>query len=223
MAIGLLNRLHSGINQLYSQGQGRYFPPDKKDEAINSIQIELFEELVEEYQRTQRLSDYLLPFQDFKDQPVAGGFANLPIDYGHMTGLQGLKEAGVSEKTETDISGTTYTETIAKVILDGEWGERVNDPVLPPELEFPIVRMTKNKIQVEPKEVPFIRISYIKVPTDAIWGFTMSSDGRSYIYDSNTTTELVWPVTAFKELLKRSIAYLGIPMKDSIGISYKNS
>lgn len=201
----LINELHTALNLLANQGQSRYFKPKDKDKAINDCAKSLYEDLVEEFQRTGQLADYLIPLEVEKDLSVKNGYADLPSDYGHHTAYAGL-EIVDKEEIESDAERCT----------SGEWNDAITSVIDPPRIDAPKIRFIDNRIQVRPKNVSNIRLSYLKRLPEAKWAFTIASDGKSYIWDETNSIDTGFAKTAYTELLKRVVTYLGIPLKDGV-------
>jgi len=89
----------------------------------------------------------------------------------------------------------------------------------PTEKAF-VARVTGSQVEVNPDTIASVSLTYLKKPTVGIYGYTVAGDGRSFVYDSGTSTDLNWTDVSFKELSMRSLKYLGIPLRESTLIQF---
>ncbi len=206
----LINDLHEAIRLLNNQGQSRYFAPEKIDKAINDSVRSLIEDLMDEYQRTQRLSDYLLPLEIVRLLPLQGDFAGVPADYAHATGYSVL-----------DNSNNVYK---LDFVNSGAWNTRVNSRVVPPEKDYPIMRLNENRFQIAPSgEYSKMELSFIKQPVEGVWGYDVDADGETFVFSQSKSTDLDMPASAFIEILKRAVSYLGVPLREEVLVQFNMS
>lgn len=196
-----INEMHEFIAFLKNQGQGAYHSPDQIDMALNAAQSDKFNEEKRQFELTQALSDDLNPFQTFGTVNLTSGFGDLPSDYDLATNA-------------ATISGTpSINNKPIDIVREGEWINRVNDPIAAPTAEKPVC-ILRNQIEVSPSSLASMKLFYLRKPENMVWGFT-EVDG-DYIYDSGTSTDCEWPVSCHVDIVLRALSYLGVTLDSQV-------
>lgn len=185
--------IHSFLKTLRNRGQSRYFEPSQITEAVNSAQLDMFNEGRNEFERTQSVNDLMRVFKKKDDISLTAGEGDLPSDYASLTGFD----------KQVDVIG------------DGRWGEAKADVVCPATSDYPKVNIYGTKIRVLPESLSSISINYLKKPTDSVYATTLSANGRDRIFDEGNSTDVEIPEQFKTDLLLKTCTYLGISLKDA--------
>ncbi len=102
------------INLLKNQGQARYYNPEDIMAAFNRAQLDLFREYYKLFEKTQEISDSLLPFKIDHTIAVVAAINQLPPDYSHLTQFSVL--IGVQEYSGKIVSDELWNVRELSVI-----------------------------------------------------------------------------------------------------------
>jgi hypothetical protein len=97
---------------------------------------------------------------------------------------------------------------------------RLNHPVKGPTATYPIASNFDQQINVVPSAFDYIAVSFLKRPTKPIYAFTTSGD--RYIYDDASSQDAEWPEEILDLIMEKTLANLGINMRDERMIAYSN-
>jgi hypothetical protein len=198
--------MHEFINDLKNQGQGGYFSPEQIDRALNAASSDKFNEEKRQFELTQSISDDLNPFQKFGTVTLTSGLGDLPADYDYATNAATISVTAALNNLPIDI------------VRDGEWVNRINDPISVPSAEKPVL-IIRNQIEVVPSSLASFRLYYLRRPVAVVFGYT-ESDG-DYIYSSGSSTDSDWPESCHVDLCLRALVYLGVILDNDTLIRLK--
>jgi hypothetical protein len=228
----LINNIHTFIGFLKNQGQNIYHEPEQIDDAINRASFDLFRQEIKVFEREQILTDTLRPFKDRKVYTSAVASHDLPEDYITATNVSHLY-VNTNERADSDKStfcdSTLNTEESESpssnekeidIITDSDWVKRMDNLIVGPTEKSPIARIFNNNFEVKPNTVIPI-LYYLKEPVKAKWAYTISEDGRSYIFDAGNSTDLEWKQISHSEIIEKTLGYLGMAVRDQVMMQYE--
>tara|TARA_R100000426_G_scaffold35590_1_gene28614 strand:- start:695 stop:1399 length:705 start_codon:yes stop_codon:yes gene_type:complete len=215
MAIAI-DKLHDFIRGTIKKNYGGFISPGDIDRAINRAQFDLFDQLVENYKKTEKFDyDHLFLKQ------TAFTLANLTA-----TKTLSSIDANFIEAI------TFYFKDSSNNLHEGnlmKWDsfiDRKNSTITPPVINTstseykPIATIYDGKIEVAPAPPAnttynFVLL-YFRRPTDGKFEFTETNGVISQTTDNeNNSINLDWDERSFSDIANRALTYLGFPIKDA--------
>ncbi|HEY0772068.1 MAG TPA: hypothetical protein VGD31_17200, partial [Sphingobacteriaceae bacterium] len=117
-----IETIHNVFATLQGKNIATKHPPERIDQVLNLIIVDLFNKHLDNYVKTKKISDYLLPFKRQVTVAFVGGVSNLPADFAHHRSFS--------------VNGKKVD-----IIEDKFWDGRVNSKVSPPSASNPIARI----------------------------------------------------------------------------------
>jgi len=196
--------MHSSIREQLGIGQSLYLSPEEIDRQINKAISDMFLQEYAHFEATQEITDTLGFFKKKEDKDAdSNGIVEYPSDYHFVTGLQALI-------SDTDIRPL-------ELVPDSEWAHKVVSKGFPPTAEYPVARyIGENDLEVRPIKtteiagVAKVRFFYLKKPAIAKFDYTVSTDGKSYVYAAGTSVQIDFPDISHAEIERKALAYLSI-------------
>lgn len=197
-----INEKHEWIILLKRQGQGGYHTPGDIDRALNSASIDMFNEEKRLFEVNGFVSDNLSNFKTSATVTFTSGFGDKPAGYDYRTNA-------------ATISGTPSLNNLkVEIVPEGEWIERLSDPVDVVSSTRPICAI-RDQIEIVPSTIALMKLYYLKRPATMVFGYTEDGDGNA-IYDSGTSTDSDWPASTHTSIVLRALSYLGISLPDEV-------
>jgi hypothetical protein len=231
----LINDIHKFIKFLKNQGQNIYHTPEQIDDAINRASLDLFRQEEKRFEEKQQVTDTIRPFKKLYEPALdSSGVYALPSDYVRMTNLEGVVSDSVLESPyeddwqycdidlndDTAVVDPVDVDVEIDLVEDSAWVSRKRDKVAPYNEEYPIARLAGGNLEVLPKTVK-PKMYYLKYPTKAVWAYTISGDGRSFVFDEGSSTDLDWTEISHNEIIEKTMGYLGIALNDQMLVQYE--
>jgi hypothetical protein len=168
------------------------------------------------YEITKKLSIDLNPFK------VAMGDDTPPLvvdAYGHATLPAGcyyptafafrLFRNGEVDIREIDI------------VNDQQWFERQGNRITKPSQKYPIVQFIGGgKVRFSPFNLLRVDMTYLKLPTPAVYGYTITSDFIKY--NASTSTQLEWDDINIIDIIFMFLERIGVQISRQDLIQYSN-
>jgi hypothetical protein len=209
-----IDEVHKFIDFIAKKSNaGGYITPAEKDLLLNRAQIQYFNKLYGNqndyrydrpvpkitYAVTEKISNSL---SVFLSDPTAltidsNGLVNTPTDLFQTVSI-----------THT-ISGVDYE--ITRVEQD-RVANNLTSSIEAPDAKYPIYVQLRTKLQFYPKSLATATITYLKEPTDMVWGYTIVS-GRP-VYNSLTSVQPLWKDMDMNEIIYLALSYIGVNLKD---------
>jgi hypothetical protein len=193
---------------------------------------------------TQLVRDYLSQLKPVVMLPVNNGFVNLPSDYIHKSSarVRDLFNHGTDEeqllKEECDCTGDCScrndvgTPTLPKkptpivveryypiaFMSDEQFNWAMNSIKRYPTKEYPIARMQPNQIEIAPRSISSIELSYYRYPVKPVWGYTLQF--ATATYDPATSTNIELPDICGTEVVLAMLNKLGISIREQQVINW---
>ena len=202
MADKAIKFIHDQINLALGKEQTAYFSPEKIDDAIHSESLNLFKKFYDQFEATQKITDYLAPFMRFETNLAVdpNGFIEKPDDLFHVT--------AVMDDNEKEI----------RIVDRAAWASRVNDPLFGPEDDYPICRVDRLRIRFRPKDIGLVELHYLKLPVKPVYAYTITGD--RYVYNNASSVDIEWDEPLHDEIINRVLANLGIATRESDIVEY---
>lgn len=195
-----IGEMHDMIKLLKNQGMGAYHSPEEIDRAINSGSSDKYNELKQEFERTQTISGFLGGFKTKAPVNLTVGVGSLPTDYDYAT------------------NASTTTNKKIDIVPEGEWIDRINDPIAVPDATNPICSI-RDQIEVIPTSLTSMYLYYLRKPVTM--KFIYSDSGGDITHDAGSSTNCDWPDQAHVDIVLRGLVYLGAPLSDDIAMKLK--
>jgi hypothetical protein len=203
----LVYEIHSLYNFLAGKNIATKQSPAVIDSVLYEVVISVFNEHYDHYVKTQKISDYLLPFKREKNTDLTNGIAPVPGDMLHLRYI--TKEDG----TQIDI------------IEDKFWAKRVKRMVGPVSEDRPIARIedtgetTPTKvIEVLPHTLTTCKFYYFKKPTKPVYAYTVT--GSRYVYNDAGSTDVDFDIGLLPQLTLKLLSRFGINLREQQVIMY---
>lgn len=132
---------------------------------------------------------------------VLGGIGQLPTDYAYIDVLT----------TQYNNDGVIKIKEVIQ-LDSGTKGWVLDSSLLQPTLEYPYFEFVNNTIKLYPNTVNVAYLSYWKIPTYGVWGYTVVN-GRP-VYDPLTSINSEFNDKDSNEIVARCAKLLGINIKD---------
>lgn len=227
-----INEIHTFVKFLKNQGQNIYHTPEQIDDAINRASLDLFRQEEKIFENQQIITDTLRPFKVKKSDYTAPGPFVLPENYVRATNIshvytrqkvvaeQDASEFCDPELNNVDQADSPSNEREIDLIPDSDWIKRQDSLIVAPTEKSPIARVSDSQFEVIPNTVNPI-LYYLRLPKKAVWGYQVSQDGRSFIFDPSTSTDLEWTPISHSEIIEKTLLHLGVAVRDQVMIQYE--
>ena len=191
--------IHDLVDFMAGKSTANKQPPEKIDQVVYEVTIDLFNDNYKVYVKTQEVSDFLLAFKRIKTVTATGNFATLPPDYQHARAIR-----------------TTAGKKV-DLVEDKFWDGRKNSKVAPPSATNPIARIevpeadpAARTIEMHPGQD--LILEYFKLPVKPHYAYTIQ--GSKYVYDDLASVDVEFSPLLFPDIKKRVLSGLGINLRD---------
>lgn len=179
------------------KGLTGYFSPVTICAELHAESMNVWRQYVKDFEKTKIIDPYLRPFQDTEEVILTDGVGTIvSLDYLY------LYEGYVSASVKTEIHDVDSTK----------WNARINDPVKIPTATYPVCTHNGQELKVMPiAAFPKVIVSFLKRPTEPIWGYTVVGD--RYVYDDSASVDFEWHETMMDLIMDKTLSNLGISMR----------
>ncbi len=153
---------------------------------------------------TDNVMSRLTPFQASATPAVASGSANKPADFNKL------------------LSMLTASNNRIQRVEENRLAERLNDSIDPASETNAFFVEKPTAWSIYPSTIASIKVNYLKVPNNVVWGYTLDGSGRP-VYSAGTSTDPVWYDNDIDEIIARACKILGISIKENALVSYGQS
>jgi len=193
-----INEMHERFITLKRQGQGAFHSREEIDRFLNDASNDKYNEEKRLFELNGYISDNLHNFKKSATVTFTAGLGDLPADYDYRT----------------NASTTATPPKKVEIVPEGEWIERINDPIEPPSATLPICAI-REQVQIYPASVASMKLYYLKRPTTMVFGYDTDGDGNT-TYDAGSSVDPDWPDGAVPDVLKRALKYAGVSLPDQV-------
>ena len=199
--------------------QSNIISPDEFNIAINVAQQQYFKtklglpetysvqkrEAPQQFQTTQSNSDSLRPFIVSTDIVKSGNGFNFPTNFAAFAGQSYLYVEQVNGQS-------VATRQPLEMVTIGERGLRLNDYILYPTLEYPIVTYLNNQLLVDPVDVTAVNLTYVRYPVTPIRNYTVVNDFN--VYNPVGSVQLEFPNLDWEDIAHIAVRLWAQYMRD---------
>lgn len=209
-----INDVYLFVQDLINKNQNGYLPPAEFNRLINQAQYSRFNELYGKpeqfaavnmpvakiaYARTQEISEKLSPFIITSPLTFASGSVAVPSDLVHA------------------VSITAGGKAVKRVEFD-RLANYINSTIDNPTAEYPIYSQRDTTYNIYPSTIASGSLTYLRLPTAAVWGFTVVGDEP--VYDAGASVNLEWDTTEITNIAMKLLSMYGISVKDQQVVNY---
>lgn len=217
--------LYNYVNDLARKHRSGGYTSDDQFNRINkSAEIALFQHFAKIYEDTQDIVDHLNPFVVYSSLLPTDKAGNLafPSDYAHRINLGGLYIENPKECGE----GVTINREPCVYLRNDEVNQvqssvlKYVKPDVATKTFYHVFR--NNRIEVLPKGLFWVELTYLKYPVYGEIKFTMTvvNDEDVLTYDPNASKDLEWNMISFNHLVGLHLSALGIELSSPDLIQY---
>jgi len=224
----LIDKIYKTIQQLSNKDQvSGILSPAEFNRYLEFAQRDYIEENYNRidgmgYESNLNNSDALSPIKKSGSITVLNGKAEKPSDYLHY-----------SQAYSNYIFKGSGRVSPIEIVRDDEWAERLASEVNRPTRLFPIMRHIGNSFEVYPAEISNITLTYLKVPSQPWWNYTLSGSTPVFAETGGVTTNPNSGVTAgdstdvevqaFEDLVFKICKYMGIELREQDLYQYSSA
>jgi len=150
---------------------------------------------------TDNVMSRLTPFQQSATVSVTSGVATKPVDFNKLLSMLTPSNTRVSRYEENRIA------------------ERLADSIDPVDEENAFFVEKNGEWAVYPDDLASVTVSYLTLPTDVVWAYTLDGNGRP-VYTPTGSVNPLWYDNDIDELIGRACKILGISIKENALVSY---
>lgn len=200
-----INEMHERFLTLKRQGQGAYHSREEIDRFLNDASNDKFTDEKKLFEANGYISDNLRNFKKSGTITFTAGLGDLPANYAYRT------------NAATIVTPPALPQRV-EIVPEGEWIERINDPIAVPSATDPICAI-REQIQIYPASIASMTLYYLEKPATMVFGYTTDGDGNT-IYDSGTSTDCDWPEDAQVSIILMALTYAGVSLPDDIMMKF---
>jgi len=191
--------IHDLVDFLAGKNLANKQPPEKIDQVLYEVVIDLFNENYKVYVKTQEISDFLLAFKRIKRVTATGNVATLPGDYQHMRAIRTVAGGKVD------------------LVEDKFWDGRKNSRVAPPSQTNPIARIEVPEADPAGRMIEMypgqdLVLEYFKTPVKPVYAYDIQ--GTRYVYNDAASVDVDFGPLLFPEIKTRVLSQLGVNLRD---------
>ncbi len=153
---------------------------------------------------TDNVVSRLMPFQMSATVLVTSGSAPKPMDFNKLMSMTSANNYSIQR------------------IEDNRVADRIQDSIDPvTEANAFFVESTASWT-IYPSTLASVKIKYLKLPINIVWGYTLDGSGRP-VYSPGASTDPLWMDNDIDEIIARACKILGISIKENALVSYGQS
>ena len=195
-----IQKLHNDINALMGKDQSAYFPPNIIDAEIYKESNTIYNNLREQFEATQIVSDKLRLFAKTVDIALTDGKGD----------IEALHPIAVY-----DADGN-----VCSPVITAAWHLKSKDTLFGPEDTYPFYRIWNDKIWVLPVSKPSVTVEYLKAPVEPVFAYTIVND--KYVYDAANSVHVEFPDILINQLVTQVAGNLGMQIRQGDMVQYAN-
>lgn len=201
--------VEQGVQSFYNKRVGvrdsNGLPMSLKD--INQMNMENLDDLKLSIPLLSTLGDVLIPNGTTYDlngliAPKYWTFGSLGFNYHYA------KDNSVEERP-------------IEIVKENDWLKRTSSTITAPTLKYPIARFLGGKIQVRPKSLSKVHLTYYRYPNTPKWAYIIVNSRPQY--DSVNSVDIEANEDAFNEIAMLCLGYLGINLREQDLFQYANA
>lgn len=199
MAARNISDVYNLVDYICRKNRGVFITPAEFNQVMTAAQLELFQYYWDMfYEQDQQLHDALQPFKVLRYQFASNssGFVTFPSDYVHLFfGVFSIYGSTICDCQFVDNEQVPYA---------------IKNQLRPVSLSAPIAEVAPNGFQMYPMTTQIGFYSYLRLPSQVVYGYTQN--GRVITYDANTSTQIEFTDAYVNNIISRGLKYFGINM-----------
>jgi hypothetical protein len=226
--------LYNLATDLAKKDQRAYISFREFSRSYNMAQNDFFIELIgnyKEYQpslsvaskapaKSQFIIDALSPFDKAAVVTVAAnGLLTPPTDYHYFQAMYSINPQYSNKQCEDLPRGVTRLAPI-RIVRHTEVANYMRSNRYLPSAIYPIAEQIGERFFVYPNNIGRVQFCYFAYPTPVVLGSTVV--GTREVYNATTTTESKWKDQEEYQILKKTLAYLGVLIDNVDLIQFAN-
>jgi len=166
------------------------------------------------YEQTQFITDALRKQKKPpKSISVSNGQAAYPEDYIHAGSAYYVKKTNVA-------GGEPKTSRVPiEFVTDNEFTNKMNDPVSPPAVDYPVLTFYSDYMEVSPSTIGKIYLSYLAYPETPKIDYEVDSSTDEIVYGIGSV-DIDMPKNLFNDIARAVLSYMGLNMSSAEIINY---
>ena len=206
----IINKVKELVYQLIAKNEsGGYLSPDEFNNYCRMAQNQKLEHELFKRREGTEVSQSLSEFGTTAPLLIVDGFATLPTDFRYP----------VSASYTNVATGNAHVVPVEE-LASSEWIYRLSSELDKPDLEYPAYIMRgKGAMEISPKTISFIDITYIVNPPNPIWNYTVENNRRVFAEtggedgDGNSV-DFLFKEEDIPDLVYRIASMLGLEIRD---------
>lgn len=180
-----VDRPYERVKDLARKDKSGYTDPDEYNRNLRDVQHQLMSYYISMLETGQPFPENLNPFLKRAEASVSTGIVTRPDDMRYVLEVY----CGYLETIDCKTTVVYYPAADVKA---GELGDVLSSAIRKPSLSKPVFYFEGGTIRVEPKDFTHAVVRYVKMPPDAIYGYTVDEDNDRIVFSSGTSTNLIW-------------------------------
>lgn len=217
-----INEAYKFVQFISNKNQRGNIKPDDFNLAAQRAQMDLFMQRYGnpaqyqygspksrvQWQDSRKITDDLKQFLVQKQYPLTDGKLNYPSDYSHLSSARGSFITNGEECGDNP----TVDATNVDLVNDNELAYRLSSFIDRPSKRYPVLAFYDTYMQVYPKDMQSITLTYLRTPISPLWAYTLV--GTNPVYNASASTNFEMPEDTHNEICYRILSYLGINLRD---------
>ena len=182
---------------------GGYLSPDEFNRYALIAQNQKIDDDIKQYRSSRNMETISSFVVSNYSLPVVNGIATKPSDYRQFESAY-----------YTDFSsGQPYVCAFEELEGD-EFNWRLGSELDTPSLDYPALVVRDTTIEVSPKDIDFVKLTYIKYVPNPEWAFVTPVVSR-FVYDPTTSVQFAYGEDDIPDLVNRIVKLAGIEIGDN--------
>ncbi len=205
---------HDLIRLFLAKERGGYETPEEIDAFLHRAQMWRFNELYEDFGKTQKLQDGLSPFSvRFTYTASGSGVVTLPTNEAADPCYLHLLSIWV-QYYDNALLRTRYRDV--KIVSEDELAKRLNSQIHEPTIQRPAgIESSVGNFQLYPAQALSGYGYYLKRPVPPVFAYTLLPDRRTITYNQSGSTQMIWNDAEMNNILIKAIQLAGVNLKDT--------
>lgn len=210
-----VNTVYRTMKFIARKNQLASMPPSEFEFAFNSAQRNYYDFLIgriEQYRydspkprvgiaMTDNIMSRLTPFIQSQTLSVSSGNITKPVDFNKLLSMYTVNNYPISRIEENRLS------------------KRINDTIDPVSEKNSFYVEGNSLWSIYPSTLTSIKIKYLKVPTNVVWGYNLDDNGRP-VYNASTSVNPLWMDNDIDEIIGRALKLFGVSTKENTLIGF---
>lgn len=199
-----LNDAFAFLNFWINKVLGSYYTVAQLEMLFNNAQLSYYTDIKGKYSTSTLIKEILAPFKNtyiFTPSNSISGYVVVASDVGYLDFLD--------MQIEVDIS-SRIIYTPVEIVAEDTRADRLNSQIDPVTVANPVAEIIAPRyFKMYPTAGYRGIITFLRKPTDVVYGYTVIS-GRVIVYDPSTTVQPLWRPTDYTPILLKALQSVGV-------------